>query len=710
MMTPSLGERIEAARRSRFVGRASECTLLHQALTAEELPFYVLHIFGPGGIGKTTLLHQFAHLAKEHNIPAFYIDSRELEPSPDRFLHTLHQAFQVPPDRTFFQFLTDSYGRYLLLLDTSEWLTPLDGWLRNHFFPQLPATVLTVLAGRNPPALEWRTDPGWQPLTRFLQLRNLALEESQLYLAKRQVPAAHQQRILDFTYGHPLALSLMADTVAQAPANQPSPIPIRPIETPDIINTLLERFIAQVPSAAHRAALEACSLVRIMTEPLLAVMIDDPHPQAIFAWLRTLSFMDAERRGLFPHDLAREALCLELRWRNPERYAELHNRAQSHYMTHFLEGNRQTQQNILYDYIYLHRDNPLMRPYFEWQETGSILMETAQPADRTALLPMVEQHEGAASATLAAYWLSRQPHTTFLFRDTAGQLHGLLLMVALHQVTNTDIATDPAVRTVTEFLRQTAPLRSGEQATLVRFGLAHDTDQAVSLVQSRIFLAMVQHYLTTPGLAYTFLPCADPDFWTEVFAYADLQRLTAADYTIGGRTYGVYGHDWRVTSPLAWLNLLAEREIAMGIPHTPPPVQEMMIALSESDFAEAVRDALRDFHNNAALRQNPLLRSTLVERHNHIARGTRRGADSDPDAQLSTLRDLLQTTAVQLQQTPRNNKLYRALHHTYFQPAATQEQAAELLDLPFSTYRRHLRAGIDYLVETLWQQELEQGS
>lgn len=709
-MTPSLGERIEAARRSRFVGRASECTLFRQALTAEELPFYILHIFGPGGIGKTTLLHQFAYLAREYKILPIYVDCRELEPSPEDFLHTLHGAFHAPADQTLFQFLADQRRRYLLLLDTAELLTPLDGWLRNHFFPQLPATALTVLAGRNPPAVEWRTDPGWQPLTRFIQLRNLALEESQLYLAKRQVPAEQQRQILDFTYGHPLALSLMADTVAQAPAPPPSHAQVRPTETPDIINILIERFIAQVPSAAHRVALEACALVRIMTEPLLAEMIDHPHPQEIFSWLRTLSFIDAERRGLFPHDLAREALGLELRWRNPERYAELHNRAQSYYMTHFLEGNRQTQENVLYDYVYLHRDNPLMRPYFEWQETGTIFMETAQPADRAALLQMVETHEGSVAATLADYWLSRQPHTMFLFRDTAGQLQGLLLMVALHQVLSADTATDPAVSTVTEFLRQNAPLRNGEQATLFRFWLAHDTYQAVSLVQSRIFLAMVQHYLTTPGLAYTFLPCADPEFWSQIFAYADLQRLTAADYTIGGRTYGVYGHDWRVTPPLAWLNLLAEREIAMGIPHAPPILKETMISLSESDFAAAVRDALRDFHNDGALRQNPLLRSALVDRHGRVARSTTRGGDRDANAQIRTLRNLLQTTAAQLQQTPRNNKLYRALHHTYFQPAATQEQAAELLDLPFSTYRRHLRAGIDYLVETLWQQELEQMS
>jgi long-chain acyl-CoA synthetase len=40
------------------------------------------------------------------------------------------------------------------------------------------------------------------------------------------------------------------------------------------------------------------------------------------------------------------------------------------------------------------------------------------------------------------------------------------------------------------------------------------------------------------------------------------------------------------------------------------------------------------------------------------------------------------------------------------QPAPTQEVAAELLDLPFSTYRRHLKSAIERLTEVLWNQEL----
>ncbi|HEY5574249.1 MAG TPA: hypothetical protein VIK64_14605, partial [Anaerolineales bacterium] len=58
--------------------------------------------------------------------------------------------------------------------------------------------------------------------------------------------------------------------------------------------------------------------------------------------------------------------------------------------------------------------------------------------------------------------------------------------------------------------------------------------------------------------------------------------------------------------------------------------------------------------------------------------------------------------------SPRSEKYYRALERTYFHPAPTQEAAAELLDLPFSTYRRHLKAGIEHVIDALWQQEIGQ--
>ena len=59
-----------------------------------------------------------------------------------------------------------------------------------------------------------------------------------------------------------------------------------------------------------------------------------------------------------------------------------------------------------------------------------------------------------------------------------------------------------------------------------------------------------------------------------------------------------------------------------------------------------------------------------------------------------------------MQASPKDLKYYRAVYHTFVQPAATQEVAAELLDLPFSTYRRHLKAGIARVTDLLWQREI----
>jgi hypothetical protein len=223
--------------------------------------------------------------------------------------------------------------------------------------------------------------------------------------------------------------------------------------------------------------------------------------------------------------------------------------------------------------------------------------------------------------------------------------------------------------------------------------------QAVSSTQSVIFVNMVRHYLTTPGLAFTFLPVAEPEFWAPLFAYANLTRLPDADFEIGGRRYGTYGHDWRAVPPMAWLDLLAEREIAAGPqPVAPPPTTETLVVLSQEGFAAAVRDALRDYARPDVLRQNPLVRSRLVVEHTL-------GADRS-----AALQHLLRQAAEALQASPREAKLYRAVYHTYFQPLATQEQVAERLDLPFSTYRRHLKAGVTRLVDILWQQEIGAGA
>ena len=82
-----------------------------------------------------------------------------------------------------------------------------------------------------------------------------------------------------------------------------------------------------------------------------------------------------------------------------------------------------------------------------------------------------------------------------------------------------------------------------------------------------------------------------------------------------------------------------------------------------------------------------MLRSRLVVEHGGGA----------PTA--ATLQELLRDAAATLRGNPKDEKLYRALSRTYFEPAATQELAAEVLGLPFSTYRYHLTAGLGRVTE-----------
>jgi hypothetical protein len=273
-----------------------------------------------------------------------------------------------------------------------------------------------------------------------------------------------------------------------------------------------------------------------------------------------------------------------------------------------------------------------------------------------------------------------------------------VMRVALHEADGEDRETDPAVRAAWGYLERNAPLRPGEKCTLFRFWMARDTYQAVSAMQSLLFGNAAQHYLTTSGLAFSFFPTADPDFWAPMFAYVDLARLPEADFEVGGRRYGAYAHDWRVTPPMAWLDLLAEREIAAEPLSVSPPESEPLVVLDEPGFAAAVKDALRDFHRPDRLRNNPLLRSRVVVE--------RAGAGADDEAGTSAMRDLLTQAAESLQASPREAKCYRALYRTYFNPSPNQERAAELLGLPFSTYRRHLKGGVTRVGEILWQKEI----
>src|SRR5512137_2867842 len=91
-MSPRLAGRLSAARHSRFVGRSTEQALFESALAEAELPFHLLYVYGPGGVGKTTLLGEFAHLCEQAQTPVLYLDAHNVHPAPESFSNALRLA------------------------------------------------------------------------------------------------------------------------------------------------------------------------------------------------------------------------------------------------------------------------------------------------------------------------------------------------------------------------------------------------------------------------------------------------------------------------------------------------------------------------------------------------------------------------------------------------------------------------------------------
>jgi hypothetical protein len=223
-----------------------------------------------------------------------------------------------------------------------------------------------------------------------------------VYLSARGVSRAQQSSALDFTHGHPLGLALAAEVLAKAPVQASLDLQRRP----DVVQTLLERFVALTPSALHRQALQVCAHVRVTTEALLTAVLDTTDPQEVhqaFEWLRGLSFLDQGPDGVFPHDLAREVLESDYRWRNPDGYLQMHRRVLRYLWRKLQESRGADQQRVIFDKLYLHRHHPMMRPYFDWQGLGRAFADSANSNDYPLIVELVERYEGEESAEIARY-------------------------------------------------------------------------------------------------------------------------------------------------------------------------------------------------------------------------------------------------------------------------------------------------------------------
>ncbi len=678
----TLGDVLAAGRR-RFVGRVSEIELFRMALESAQPSFSVLYLYGPGGIGKTWLLDVLAELAAGAGARVVRLDGRELSLSPRAVLDALADV----PDRPGRE--EDLAGAaVVVLVDSYERLAGLDDWFRGDLLPRLPALAVTVIAGRDRPSPMWRSDPAWASLLRVVSLRNLDPQECYEYLRARRIDPAEHARLVQITHGHPLGLSLVADVVSRGGDAAADPL------SPDLVGTLVRQFAGVVPGGLHRRALGVCALARVSTEALLRDALGMDDAGELFAWLRGLSFVESGRGGLCPHDLARDVLDADLRWRDPEGYKQVFRAVRGHVHRRLETTRGMEQQRALFDEKFLFRNLPSILSPLEWETWGQHYPEPARLQDQEVIVGMARSREGQESAVIARRWLARQPEGVFVLRRPGGSVRGFVVLLDLTRASAEDLAADPGARAAWDFAQRHAPSRPGEAVTLCRFVIDAEAYQDPSPTMNATPILAMQRYLTTPNLAWDFVALAEPERWDAYFEAADLPRARGADFAVGGHGYGLFAHDFRQVPVGAWLELVTDRALAQDFT-LPPEKPPQPLVQSQQEFTEAARQALRDLHRPDLLARNPLQRTRLIRD---------RAGNREPGPAL--LKDTIRDAVGSLRVHPRDDKLYRAVERTYLRPAGTQEAAAAGLGLPFSTYRRHLAQGVERVVSWLWDLEV----
>lgn len=631
-MVSSIGDQLRAKRQGAFVGRLPELAEFELALAAaladNRWPFHVMHLWGVGGIGKTTLIRQFSDRARRVGVPFLELDARHIAPNPQQFIGAWERLARQLPDSA-----RAGQQSCVLAIDTYEALQPLDNWLRDRFLPTLPQACLVVLAGRHRPASLWTADPVWGSLARSREMTSLSREDTGKLLMARAptspspTPAdsrdtARLDAVFRMTSGHPLAVALVAAEIAAVP----DWIPTFESAGPAIIEGLVSRFLDEAPSPAHREALEIASLAMFTNQDLLADVMPHADAYTLARWLGGLAFMTSTEHGLAPHELAREAICGDLRRRSPDHMRHLRIRI---YDSIARRASFDDPSGLpIRQLMYLLRSMPSLRPVVDLILRGNTWVEPATPSDHAAVLALTTRHEGEASAILLEKWLAIQPDGLIVARclstaPGAALEDGMSGFMFIARATGDQpldrlVPDDPAAQA---FTRATQPhrLKAGEVALFARTWMsAVGYQRVVDPVPLAFFYHQVQTYLSTPGLVASATAYADMAAYRELSAFGDFPALAGAEYTLGERHFGMYHRDWRRSSPFDWVSMMGRRDRSEPAvaPRVATPSKAGLVVGPEAAWFELAGEARVDLSTRKTLR---LLLWELVQKHRDAA-------------------------------------------------------------------------------------------
>jgi hypothetical protein len=314
----TIKDSLERSHADRFSGRERELERLARLFDPAGPLIVLLH--GVGGIGKTSLVRVFERESAVRGRQVRLLDCRGVEPVPLGLMGAIGASLgaelrDISEVATALGALAEPM---VFALDNYEALRLLDGWLRTEFLPALPTSARFIIMARSLATAPWIAAPGWADHVVSLRLGPLPGVDVAAFLASRGFTDAVRDRITRFSRGNPLALQLCTASLVDNP-NAPS----GDLELNQVIDYLALTCVNEISDPLLREAIEAASLVRRVTRPVLEAMLPHHSAEDILANLRELSFVEAAVDGLVFHDAFRLAIESHMAAMDPVRTRKL---------------------------------------------------------------------------------------------------------------------------------------------------------------------------------------------------------------------------------------------------------------------------------------------------------------------------------------------------------------------------------------------------
>ena len=556
-MGAHLNELLESRAVDSFVGRGAELALLERLLgDADPL---VIHIYGIGGVGKSTLLDAFARRAHHRRSAALIrLDCRAAEPTERGIVHAIGALLETRV-RTLAG-LTDRLraraGRVVLMLDNYEVFRLADAWIRQTFVPALPENARLVLAGREPPVSAWSTAPEWAGLFRSIALQPLSDDEAGELLRRTGVPPQQVPRVNRFARGHPLALKLAAQTLLRNPDHA-----FGDVAAHAVVDELTRRYLGDIQDRLTLAALNAAAVVRRTTRSLLRAMLGPAVADDAFQKLSSLPFVERDRDGLFVHDAVRAAVAAALRSSDPGTHRNHQRAAWRQLRAEVRSAGLAELWRYTADLMYL-IENPIVREAFFPSQMHSLIVEPARREDGPALQAIIERHESSAGAAALKRWWTALPAAFHVVRDPGGVACGFYCMFELGALDRwAPVDDDPLVRQWLDHVKAT-PLPADQRSLLLRRWLSVEDGERPSAVQAACFLDIKRTYMELrPQLRRVYAAVCDVDAWRTALLKLGFQMLPRYDADLNGVRYHSALLDFGPGSVDGWLSKLAGDEL-----------------------------------------------------------------------------------------------------------------------------------------------------